>query len=63
MEGLTNQQIVAVLNFIEEFLQKIECGDSYWIAPSGERFSTDIGYGYEFWEQISGYLRQELKDK
>lgn len=55
----SDEEIMRVLKYIDDFVENIDGGDSYWIAPSGEMFHTDVGYGVEFWEQVSGYLKSK----
>ena len=52
-------EILSVLKYIDDFVKNIKGGDSYWIAPNGEEFTVDVGYGIEFWNQISDYLRRQ----
>lgn len=59
VERPNKEEILSVINYIDDFIKNIKSGESYWIAPNGEQFSADVGYGIEFWEQVSDYLRRQ----
>lgn len=47
------------LDYIDEYVEGIGGGESYWIARDGTEYRADVGYGLEFWWQLSGQLRKE----
>lgn len=62
VEKPSKDEILRVLKYIDDFMKSIDGGNSYWIAPNGEEFSTDVGYGLEFWEQVSDYLKRQEEE-
>lgn len=57
----TREEMLKVFKYIEDFVQNMDCGESFWVAPNGERFSADVGYGLQFLDEIIDYLRREYK--
>jgi hypothetical protein len=49
------------LEYIDEFIENLEGGDSYF-KYKGETYSADMGYGWEFWCQIYGILKEEFSE-
>lgn len=59
--GLTSDELLRALDYIDDFIENIDGGDSFWVDPDGGRHDTDVGYGYEFWNQVYEYLVSKLK--
>ena len=55
---IDRELLAQAIDYIDTFIENIECGDSYWIDPAGKQYTADIGYGYQFWKQISEYLKK-----
>lgn len=55
----SKDEIIRVIDYIDSFVKNIRGGNSFWVAPNGEEFTTDVGYGVEFWEQVSDYLKRQ----
>ena len=47
-----------VLELINDFIQHLNGGESYWIDLEGNEHTTDVGYGLDFWDQIYSYIHE-----
>lgn len=59
--GITNEELSRALDYIDEFINNVPGGESFWIDPDGGIHSTDLGYGVEFWNQVYEYLKSKIK--
>lgn len=58
MKRPDKESMIYVLKYIDDFIDNIGGGESYWIAPNGETFNSDVGYCVEFPKQVIDYLRR-----
>ena len=49
------------LEYTNEFIDNLECGESYF-KYNGETYLADMGYGWEFWSQIYDILKEEFSE-
>lgn len=61
VEQPKKEELIEVIRYIDNFIESIVSGEGYWVAPNGEKFTTDVGYGIEFWEQVSDYLKRNAE--
>ena len=49
------------LEYVNGFIDNLECGDSYF-KYKGETYSADMGYGWGLWCQIYDILKEEFSE-
>ena len=59
MEEEKKSLFLEFLEYTDEFIDNLECGDSYF-KYKGKTYCADMGYGWEFWCQIYDILKEEF---
>lgn len=44
-------------DYIDKYVRKAPCGDSWWADHDGRTYTDDVGYFLEMWEDILTALR------
>ncbi len=60
-KGITNDEMLQALNYINDFVDNVEKTECYWRDPDGGEHHTDVGYGCEFWYRVYEYLKSKIK--
>ena len=61
MDKKQKELFLQFLDYVHNFIDSLECGESYF-KHNGEIYLADMGYGFEFWCQIYGILKEEFSE-
>lgn len=62
IEGNIEYDLKKSADIILNFLNSIEIGCSFWVDFDGKSHTCDIGYVFEFLEDLKGYLEDRIKE-